>query len=148
MNGALAYVVLMSVAALFLSSYTIIKEYRPSVPDVSALQLTAVSIAFHLVWKKYGYSPSRRTKMLGFSTFYCSWYTIISIENKIILIFKQNIYYVEKIQWKYFQERTLYSEQILQGFVVQVPTVKYLCKDWMTQYLAYTTCVRIGWRNT
>jgi hypothetical protein len=53
-----------------------------------------------------------------------------------------------KPQGKYFQERTLHSEQILSGFVVSTPSAKTcvglndaipcvhnLCKDWMTQYL-------------
>ena len=66
----LAYGIYVSVAVLSLCSYTIIKEYRPAVTAVSAVQMTAVAIAFvSLGLTKHGYSPSRITKTVGSSTF-------------------------------------------------------------------------------
>ena len=45
----LAYGIYVCVVVLSLCSDTIIKEYRPSVTDVSAVQMTTVATAFNLV---------------------------------------------------------------------------------------------------
>jgi hypothetical protein len=65
----LAYGIFVSVAVLSLCSYTIIREYRQSVTDVSALQLTALAIAFHLVGPNMAILRAEELRLWGSQPF-------------------------------------------------------------------------------